>query len=305
MPTAGPFLNVVASLQILPPGIILENLSGQGLRIDWSIEKQIGPSPNTCDLVIYNLNKPQRLSLSVAAAAPVPIIVSLQIGWAGLAPVGVPEVVFVGEIWEVQATKKENTDILTLIKLGDGAKPLADTPPPGGSAAAIGFSAMIVLTLQSFTPPIIPSPTALAKIGEQAAKLPLPSFQFAGDESPKEFLDAICASIGLSWGIQDGLFVVYQNGILPTPPGFAPPLLAPFSGLLDFREQDDGGLQFEALALPSVQPGSLVLFQDFDFQTGVIKTIGGAPMRIEQIKFDGSTQGNSTMSGIARRLQVF
>ena len=299
----GPLLNVVASLQIAPPGILLENFSGQGIRIDWSIEKCIGPSPNTCDLVIYNLNKPQRLSLSVASALPVPVIVALQIGWAGLAPVGVPELVFTGQIWEIEAEKKERTDILTLIKLGDGAKPLADTPPAGGSAIGITFAAMINILASELGLPV--SPAATTKIAERAGQLPVPTFQFTGDESPHEYLSEVLASFGLSWGVQDGFLVVYQNGILPTPPGFLPPLLAPFSGLLNFRERDDGSLSFEALALPAVQPGSQVLFQDFDFQTGVIKTIGGAPMRIERIAFDGSTMGQSTMSGIARRLQVF
>lgn len=299
----GPLLNVVASLQLVPPGVFLENTTGQGLRIDWKIEKAIGPSPNTLELIIYNLNKPQRLALSVAAATPVPVLVSLQIGWQGLQPVGIPELVFTGQIWEVEATKKEGTDVLTLIQAGDGAKPLADTPPQGGSAVGIGFAAMINILASELGFPV--SPAATTEISKRGAALPVPTFQFTGDESPRDYLNDVLASLGLSWGIQDGILVVYQGGQLPTPPGFKPPLLAPFSGLLSFRERDDGSLTFDALALPAIQPGSLVQFQDFDFQTGAIITIGGAPMRIERVSFDGSTTGQSLMSGVARRLQVF
>ena len=303
MPAAGPFLNVVASLQIAPPGVILENLTGQGLRIDWQIEKCIGPSPNTCDLVIYNLNLAQREALAVASAAPIPLIVSLQIGWAGLAPAGIPEIVFIGQVWEIEATKKENTNVLTLIKIGDGAKPLADTPPNGGTLIGITFAAMVNVLAAELGLPV--SPAATTKIAEKAAALPVPTFQFTGDESPRDYLNVVLASLGLSWGVEDCILVVYQGGLLPTPPGFLPPLLAPFSGLLSFRELDDGSLNFEALAIPAVKPGALVLFQDFDFTTGITKTIGGAPMRIERVQFTGSTMGPSIMTGLARRLQLF
>lgn len=303
MPAAGPFLNVVASLQIAPPGVLLENLSGQGIRVDWKIEKAIGPSPNTCELAIYNLNKPQREALAVAAALPAPILVSLQIGWAGLAPVGVPEIVFIGHVWEIEPSKKESTNVLTLISCGDGAKPLADTPPNGGSAIGMTFAIMVSTLAAELGLPV--SPAALTKISEKGAALPVPQFQFTGNESPRDFLDVVLASLGLSWGVEDCILVVYQGGILPVAPGFTPPLLAPFSGLLSHRERDDGSLSFDALALPSVKPGSLVQFQDFDFQTGAIKTLGGAPMRIERVQFDGSTMGQSTMNGIARRLEVF
>jgi hypothetical protein len=55
----------------------------------------------------------------------------------------------------------------------------------------------------------------------------------------------------------------------------------------------------EALAQPRLVPGVQVTILDL---TGV--PLGGGPLRVERIEFNGSNEGESVMSGIARRVAL-
>ena len=124
----GELLNVASVLAIsTTPPIVLLNVVGDGLRVEWSVEKTRTRSPDRATITIYNLGRVFREALNVAAALPLPLMVNLGIGWGGI-----PEQDFFGQVWKVSPEMRTATDVLTTIEAGDGDR---DIPPPGGALA--------------------------------------------------------------------------------------------------------------------------------------------------------------------------
>lgn len=294
-----PQLQVAVQLAIgtLPP-IPVTNLTGDGLRIDWSVTKQVGPSIDSATVTVYNLDPTLRKAIAaamvtrawavpIAHARPSTLPIQLFVGWGGM-----PMLLFQGEAWKVEPEKHNGNDILTIITAGDGGPALRDTPPAGGSlgAAAVQLVVQQILATLGYTP----SPAAFTIIAERAASLPLTSYVAVND--PHEDLDNYMASLGLSWGISDGFFVVYDGGLRNDLPQLQ---LSPgVGGLISWEPLDDGGLSFQALADARLVPGRQVLFADH------LNVPISPPLRVESVTFDGTTDGYSTMSGIARKVQI-
>lgn len=269
--------------------VVIDNLIGDGLRVEWDVEKTSNPDPDTAHLVIYNLNKPLRKQISALNNLPGRVLVQLQIGWAGIT-----EVLFRGESWRMVPERRAGTDILTEIEAGDGMQPL-DAGPSGGASYGVGFSALIALLAEQQGWRI--SLAAVAEIQAAGAALAVSQFQHVADYSPVEQINLIMASLRLSWGVTDGQFVVYRAGIRND---VVPALLTPQNGLLTWAELDDGGAEFEALTQPRTVPGQQISIND---ELGV--PVGGGPLRVEHVTFSGSSEGPSLMRGVARKLQLF
>jgi len=291
--SVAPLLHVAARVIITTdppmwPPILVENLTGQGLRLDWQVDKMRGPDPDSVSLTIYNLATVSRALLSAAWAAFAPTIISLYIGWGGL-----PELVFKGDAWHMVPERVEGTDIITTIQARDGGLALRDTPPSGSTGFSLGVQLAVAQILGQMG--LTPSSTAMAAIGLAAGENPVAAtIQHIDADEPREALDILLASVGLAWGIADGMFVVYRGGLRND---VLPAILAPKSGLLNWRVADDGGVEFEALAQAGVVPGCQVTING---PTGEV--IGGGPLRIDEIRFGGSTEGLSTMTGVARKV---
>jgi hypothetical protein len=293
-----PMLNVAATLAIAsaPPVLLASNEQLPGLRFDWTVEKTATPDPDTATITVFNLGVVSRKALEAALALPIPLVVTLSVGW-GL----VPEVLFVGQVWKAQPEVKTGQDILSILEVGDGALPTRDTPPAGG--AWVGQVAAIATTAIATSMGLIPSPSALAAISEAGAALPVAAWQATGDGEPRQQLDDLMATLGLSWGVQDGQFVVYRAGLRNDLP---PSILTPISGLLHAEIVDDGVVQFDALAQPRIVPGVQVQIMR-PGPGGNLTTmipVGSGPLRVDSVIFSGSTQGPSMMTGTARKVAL-
>lgn len=274
------------------PGAVamIDNSRGDGLRIEWEVEKVRGGSCDQAKITIYNLARLNREAIAAAVTVPAPLEVALLIGWSG-----VPELVFTGEIWRCVASRRTGTDVLTVLEAGAGAAALKDTPPAGGAAVGIAMQLVVAEILKNAQ--LKPSPTAMATIAAYAAKVPVSQLMgYTADRGTTQLLDECLASIGLSWGIDRGLFVVYAGGLRND---LLPSVLTPATGLLSWEELGDGGVQFEGLAQARVTPGLQLQVLDL-----LGKMIGGGPLRVEKVTFTGSTEGESLMSGVARKVQV-
>lgn len=281
--------DITAALVIATvPQILIGSFTSNELRVEWDVQKELGPTPNQAAITVYNMDAVNRTVLSKFRSVPATLIVQLSIGWGRAV-----EPLFIGEAWRVVSTEVSGTDILTRIEAGDGSKTLGDASGGGGGVLGLGVVACIELTLSQMG--IVPTPTATATMNAAAAEVPLAaSIQATFELPPREQLDVWCACLGLSWGIEDRAFVVYRRGLIND--GSPPSILTPQSGLLRWSECDDGGVEFEAVAQPRVKPGSQVFVTT---NRGV--TIGGGPLRIERVAFTGSTEGPSLMSGVARK----
>jgi hypothetical protein len=289
--TFGPLNQVATRLFIgVAPPVLLEDLTGDGLRIEWEVQKQRGPTPDTATITVYNLSAITRLALATYRGTGLKLIIKLFAGWGRL-----PEQLFSGGAWNVTADRRSGTDILTVLECGDGLNELRDTPPAGGGTIGLAMAELVALYVLSLG--LKMSPFALSLIAQTAAAFPITQrFNMTFDSEPRAALNVLMASIGLSWGVDDETFVVYKGGLRND---LLPSILAPQSGLLSWTPLDGGGLEFEAVAQPRVVPG--IQLQCFNTRGAML---GGGPLRCETISFSGCSQGPHVMRGIARPVQV-
>lgn len=293
--TPGRFYGIAAKLVIaMVPPIVIDHTLGEDLHFEWSVEKVRGPSPDMATLRIHNLGQPLRKALEAyVGTAPIPLGIALFVGWDKLA-----EQLFTGISWKVIPEKEEGTDWVTTIECGDGAVEARDTPPSGAAWFGAPFAEIVHLTARKAGYTV--SPATLAVIETAVGRTSIPAIQaqlqLVDLNEPRDELDGLMASLGLSWGSQDGEFVVFDNGLRND---LLPSILTPTTGLLSWSVLDDGGLEFEALCQARVVPGIQVQVNDL---AGA--PIGGGPLRVERISFSGTTDGPSVMRGVARKVEI-
>lgn len=302
----GSLFNVAARVIIRTiPDILVRNMKGEGLTIDWQVDKSRTPSADKATIAIRNLSSANRKVISNFIGTSSPLSVDLEVGWTEA-----PEVLFSGTAWKVTPERYVGTDILTVLEVGDGANELRDTPPAGGAALGLGVKLAVAKLLGDLG--IQPAAGSLEAVDEAAAKVPLLNRTLlVFDQDPRDALNELLASVKLSWGIDKGRFVVFRAGLRNDVQTVT---LKPQSGLLDWAEEDDGSVTFEALAQPKLVPGGQVsVIVDTPRATGadgrgeVIRRerfVGGGPLRVESVTFTGSTMGQSLMSGVARKVEI-
>lgn len=307
MATLFPFyLNVAARVTVSDFSGVLqfdtENLDGEGLFMEWTVERKLTSNADTGTVRIYNLGALQQglMEAIVKASKGFSAIgnIEISIGW--------DKMVFslmAGQIWKLKAKLYEDPDVVTEIEFGDGLASNRDSQPLTTQVAQILVTDLLTLLASKFSPPrfldvaqvtaaVVTSPNGLRTLGT-----------FDGTGRPaKQTFDDIVSGLGpdYSWGYGPrGLIVVYNRGLLSIAAGTAPELVKPSTGLLRATLEDNGSVSFDALANPSIMPGSAVSIIDrFN------KPVGQLVMRVESVIFSGSTRGESTMSAVARPLSV-
>jgi hypothetical protein len=259
------------------------------LLVSWDILKQWGSTPDTATISIHNLEFVSREVLAVSMSLPTPVPAAFNLGWAG----GL-ELVFSGQVWRLQPKRVERTDVITVIELGDGVEQLGTTPPAGGASFGLGIKSLVQKLLISMGIP--QSAAANARIAAAAAALPIQAFQDIEADDVEDKLDVLLETLGLNWGIADGQFVVFKDGVRDD---VLPALLAPNSGLLTWHELDDGGAELVALAQPRFVPGMQITVYD-----ELNNLVGGGPLRVESVRFSGNSEGSSLMNVTARKLSL-
>lgn len=277
---------IVASV----PSLLVANLTGQGTYMEWTVRKTRTPSPDVATIRVFNLHRAKREALRASAKIPGPVFVALAIGWRGIC-----ELVFGGEVWSMRAEDRVGDDVISHIEAGAGAKAQRDTPPSGVTTAGTDIGTALTLMLANLGWSM--SPAALALVTSLTAAAGSTPVQLTGGMEATEVLDVLFASIGLSWSLSDNnIVVVYQYGQRVDLPAT---LLAPTTGLLEWSPTDDGGTTFKALARPDVQPGGAVTVMD-----PYGKLVGDGFQCVDELTFEGTSSGPSTMTGVTRPIEV-
>jgi len=285
-----PMFNVAAQLFVnaFPP-LRIDNLKGEGLLFEFNVSKTWGPSPDTASITVYNLDPVARAALSITVANFVGVGVQIFAGWGGIL-----EQFYTGEIWKLTAARQTGTDVLTLIEAGVGSVALRDATPSGIPEFGIPIFLKIGQIFGELKRPLLPSAAAIVKA--RAAALPVSALDFTGNETKEEMLHVLMSAMGLTWGFAGDFAVVYKDGkrddVLPL-------LIGPNSGALTWEETDNGGVSLTALGQPRVVPGMQLTVVD---EKGII--VGGGPLRVESVAFNGSSESGFTMVIDARKAAV-
>lgn len=249
------------------------------IRAQFSVEKQLGKDPNSCDVVISNLKADTRAFLQRK-----PMHIKLDAGHDGEM-----RHLFSGDV-RFCDTKKAGTDRETTLQLGDGDR-------------AFRFA-----TVRRSFAPGTPVRTVLAEAA-RAMGLVLPD-SIAGSEElstqlalggaivgpARDELTRLLAPYGYSWSIQDGTLQILKDGVAR--PGSAL-LISRDTGMIgspEFGPPDKPGgrpsLSVRCLLYPELTPGGLISVQS--------KDVNGT-FRIERVSHTGDTHGDDWTSEIEAR----
>ena len=293
------FLQVGAGLVLPPPALPVINLDGTGLKIEWMIERTRTGTPDRGQITVYNLGMGARKAIhemwKKLGGTYRGYVIDFSIGWGGLL-----ERIIRGDVWKVTPEQRTDVDVVTVFEVGDGNKQVRDSVTLGQNFANVHITALIKIFV-SQPPPTgmgIPiDPASLAKIVERASQLPVRTFNnyCAQAQNSADVIDDLIETLGLEWKVFQGSFIVTDKGNAATASPIAPVLSAQ-TGLLEWNQEDDGGIQIKALANPNVQPGSQVIVID---SFGV--AVGAPAHRVEKVVFSGTTDGESIMEIMGRK----
>lgn len=308
MTTPFPFFfapNVAVTLTAVPP-VVVENFDGgDGLRIEWNVEKTNKPQADTGTVRIYNLARATRevLEAVIPVLPAFSFVGTIAVGWGRIGtPHFVPPFRLIsGNITKIVPNMKTGVDVVTEVTIGDSMTSGRDSVASQTLTNIQGFtwSTAIAAVAAQQGRTLSPLAPAFIDAAATAKKIPLTQLRNLNLRSGdlEQILTDLLATLGLNFVVQDNVISVFdKSGLRQDLPQV---ILRAEGGLLDFAVRDDGGVDFTALANPLVQPGSQVTIFN---EVGVL--VGGGPLRVEHVAFDGSTYESSTMSGTARKFQV-
>jgi hypothetical protein len=280
---------------------VIQNLDGRGLWIGWDIMRTRSSKTDYGEVMIKNLSPAFRGRLyetwQTYNATPTGFRMGVYIGWGGKV-----DLVMMGECWEMVPDKRQGEDVLTIMRFGEGQKPIkeATLDTPKQYTYSAGNAQGLWLTIQDMffnlgglrvDPAMLPIFTAAV------ARTPLAaSGSWSLDGELIDNINATLDTFGLEWKVYNGLVIFMDRGITASSQDAQAVVLEPSSGLLDWTAMDDGGVACVALAQPSMRPGLQIIVRD-----AFGRPVGAPGFRVETAQFVGQTDGDSIMNLTARR----
>lgn len=233
-----------------------------GLRINFEVAKTSKSTPNRSTIKVFNLNENSR-SLFAGKETRV----ALQIGYLGLNPNGIlntgflssknVELVFIGNITNFEH-KKEKTDIITDMELGDGSNRFRNAKIEKGYPENTSLSLAIDDVIEALglkRGPIMGIPNRKYKNGLVVSGL------------AKDQLDKLCAANDLEWSIQDETVQIFPRYTTTNENVI---LLNSKTGLIGSPRKTKDGIAFDSLIQPILRPGRKVKIES-KFLSGTYK----------------------------------
>lgn len=283
---------------LLAAPLTIANLRGEGLQIDWSVEKT--RNEETGEVKIYNLAPALRAIAEQTflsyESTPFGFQVAIFVGWEGNV-----SLLAQGVVWSfLSGPTDDGVDSVTTIRFGEGYKPAPSGVIPkvntfSGPSAQVLWS-LLGVEFQRFGWQMDES--CLPLWTAAVARTPLPPI--GGLAVAGELLDNLTALIdtmGLEWKVVRGKVVLLDRGVTLSAQladALGVTVLQASTGLLDFRPLDGDGLEVDALALPHVQPGAMVQVIDQNLQPVGL-------YRVDKARFVGTTEGQSDMTLTCRK----
>lgn len=283
--------------------VTVDGFAMEGLRVGFTIDKNLKPTANTAEIAIYNLSRETRQRLH-AHKQGVPVVVE-----AGYRATGVM-LLFAGQMREAFSRAEADGTWATILRAGDGDAALRSLQSrtsmrPGVSAERLmgeTFKQLGVGLGNAFTEfknQLKAGDVDAQRLGEALGS----GFQISGPMNGA--LDQIAKSAGLEYSIQNGQLQVLRKG---EPLGVRAPVLGPESGLEGSPSIDaQGSMQLRARLLPNLFPGmpiQVTHYRAADIETFLTTGTGDiidTVYRIEKVRFVGDLYGQDWNAEIEAR----
>lgn len=255
--------NRVASVTVGQLGQVGKDF--EGLRVNFSIEKNSESNPNQAKVQIFNLSSASRSFVEQKN-----LYLILNVGYQ---PPGESEAVMStlcrGDVKYGKVTNElKGGDWITSFEVGDGEIALSEKTFDKTFEKGVSLEQAIKDVAASFG-------LALGSVKGIVDKVYKSGLTLSG--GTKQILDVLTKEAGVEWSIQDG-----EVQIIP-PTGVSQNeaiLIAPHTGLLNSPIKREKGIEFTSLIVPTLRPGRQVLVES--------SSVNGT-YRIRKVTFTGDT----------------
>lgn len=249
--------------------VTVDTLQITDLAMQFSVKRTLKPSPNTCDLKIFNLNPDHRSQIEQKKTATVQIEAGYASGTS---------VIFLGDL-RTSLSVWQGPDCVTSLSCGDGEKAVQTSRVNKSFKKQTKTADILKAIAQALG-------VGQGNLNDAVAKL---SASGIGDifsqgtvltGSAAREMTNICRSAGLSWSIQNGKLQIL--GARQSLAGTAIQVTET-SGLIGSPTVDNKGIvSVRSLMLPDVFPGRLMVLQSDRIK---------GQYRIEECEWAGDTHG--------------
>ena len=241
--------------------------------VSFTVKRSLSPRPGTCELKIYNLSPDRRAALTGSRRPPVALS-------AGYDP---PPLLFAGDARKVEVTR-DGPDWVTSITAGDGEHAIRTARASVSFAPGTSLADVARSLGRSMGVGVGTLDTHLAGTTQTLAE----GGVVRGLASAE--LSRVCASLGLSWSVQDGVLQVLPLGGALSRVAVE---LGPDSGLVGSPERSKGHtIKARALLIPDLVPGRLV---------SLASEVARGTYRIENAEYTGDTRGQEWYAALTLR----
>jgi hypothetical protein len=284
--------------------VTVNGFAMEGLRVGFTIDKNLKVASNTAEISIYNLSRQTRERMH-ASKVGIPVVVEAGYRATGLS------LLFVGEMREAFSRPEPDGTWATILRAGDGDSALRGVRNrtslrPGVSVERLvgeQFKQLGVGLGNAFTEfknQIKGGDVDAERLGAALGS----GFVMSG--AAKDAMEQITKSAGVEYSVQNGQLQVLKKG---EPLGVRAPVLGPDSGLDGSPSIDaQGTMHLRARLLPNLFPGmpiqvthyrssDLELFHTTKVYPATLDTI----YRIEKVRFVGDLWGDDWNAEIEAR----
>ncbi len=253
----------------------VDDLDVSELDVSFSVKRTLQARPGTCELKVFNLDAAHRAQLTTARR---PVVILS----AGYDP---PPMLFRGDARKV-TLERDGADWVASITAGDGEHAIrtaraAVSFAPGTSVADVVRALGRAMGVGEGNLSAAVAAAGIVEVLQEGAVV---------HGAAAAELTRVCASVGLSWSVQDGVLQVLQVGRGLTRTAVE---LGPDSGLVGSPERGKGSaVKAKALLIPDLVPGRLV-----SLRSGVVS----GTYRIEAAEYTGDTRGQDWYAALTLR----
>jgi hypothetical protein len=251
------------------------------LHITFDISKTAKKNPNSCTVVVWNLQKSTREKFEEPNGR--------LVLYAGYAEDVGPIMIFQGNVTGA-STERDGADIKTTFELADGYRELRDSTISVGYAEGIDSKRMLQDTSKSLGMPLTLPDDAPYRTWQNG-------FSYYG--SSRVLMDKITSATNLEWSVQNGEVQVIEKAGVTTRKGV---LISSHSGMVKSpvrvkqakvqkagtktevipNAESDSGWKVTTLLMPGINPGDRVILESLS-ANGIF--------RVEAITHKGDSHG--------------
>lgn len=265
------------SIEASMVGISALFTNGEGLTIDFQVERSITSTPDSCRVSICGLDPVRAQAMGALFQATGTSKLSMRFGYDG-----VLGGLFVGDVRRFVSQRRSGTDVWTDAEADDGGQSYDSVVV---RISNVGMTAQQMIELAALYMGLTVSPQAYQVIASSDATKQGP-YTAVMTAAAHDLLDAAARRLGCRWWVRDTQIFLASFG----QPDTTRPAIVVFPDTLvgDVATGGSGEMSFPVMLDPNIVPGGQVSYQ-------------GTRIRVDRVIHSGASRGKLCTSAVEGR----